>query len=187
MFVYCGNNPVMRVDCSGRLWKLIFVIIFVGITCTSSQNMAPYYTQKAQEKYNSGNVAVYEENTPPVQKGDINAEIYHISDSMSNIKIDNSLNITSGYEQEAILDVIIESPYYSEEAYGNRAFMRAQWVAHNACYDIASSGKVGFWLMQRLSGSENPIQSSHFLDIRNTNNLLKRQQLIYTIISWFCY
>ena len=62
--------------------------------------------------------------------------------------------------------------------------MRAQWGAHNACYNFASSGKLGFGIMQLLSGSDNPIESSTSLDLGSTNNLLLRQKILYTVISW---
>lgn len=60
-----------------------------------------------------------------------NAMIYYPTSSVSNISIDKSLEITSKAEQNAVLDVIIESPYYDESIYGSKGFMRAQWVAHN--------------------------------------------------------
>lgn len=100
--------------------------------------------------------------------------------------IKDSLNIRSQYEQNAFLDVIIDSPYYSDEIYGSKSFMRAQWVAHNTCYDIASRGNVGFKVMQILSGAENPIQSANSLDLRSKNNMLLRQKILYTVISWLC-
>lgn len=128
---------------------------------------------------------MYKRGDQPPNEGIINAEVYDVSDVASNISIDNSLNVSSGCEQDAVLDVIIASPYYSEDVYGSKDFMKAQWFAHNACYYIASSGDLGFWIMKQLSGSENPIESSQSLDLRSTNNMLKRQKILYTIISWF--
>ena len=187
LFAYCGNNPVNRVDYSGEFWGLVFIALataFIAFTFTSSQNQAPHYEQQAQEKYNQSNVSVYERGNAPEEKSTINAEVYYPSDSVSNISIDNSLIVTSGYEQEAVLDVIIDSPYYSEDVYGSKSFMKAQWVAHNVCHSVASSGDIGFWAMQRLSGSDNPIQSSLSLDLRSLNNMLRRQKILYTVISW---
>ncbi len=63
--------------------------------------------------------------------------------------------------------------------------MLAQWRAHNAGYKIASSGKFGFWLVQQLGGSSNPIACADVLDIRSINNIADTQRLIYNIISWF--
>lgn len=83
--------------------------------------------------------------------------------------------------------MIIESPYYSEEKYGSKAFMRAQWIAHNAAHDIATSGALGNHLMRLLSGSDNPISSASALDLRSLNNIKTPQKIQYTIISWFCW
>lgn len=114
----------------------------------------------------------------------VNAEIYNVNSTATNISIGESLTIRSKYEQNAVLDVIIESPYYSEDVYGSKSFMRAQWVAHNVCDDNASSGDFGFWIMQRLSGSSNPIESACSLDLRSLDNMLLRQRIQYTLISW---
>lgn len=95
----------------------------------------------------------------------VNAEIYNVNSTATNISIGESLTIRSKYEQNAVLDVIIE-------------------IAHNVCYDIASSGDVGFWIMQRLSGYSNPIESACSLDLRSLDNMLLRQRIQYTLISW---
>ena len=83
-----------------------------------------------------------------------------------------------------ITDVIVDSPLYDKETHGSKAYMGAQWLAHNAANEIASSGPVGFWLMQRISGSRNPLESSDVLDIRGKTDTLRRHRVIYTIISW---
>ena len=187
MFAYCGNNPVNRVDHSGHSWiAVLAVCVIVALLCPSSENQAPYYSAQAQEKYNKDTVSVYERGDPSASKKSINAEIYYPSDGVSNISIDKSLEITSGYEMDAVLDVITESEYYSEDVYGSKKFMKAQWVAHNVAHSVASSGDLGYWIMQTLSGSANPTTSASSLDLRSTNNLLLRQRVLYTIISWVC-
>ena len=42
----------------------------------------------------------------------------------------------------------------------------------------------GFRFMQIVSGSDDPIESAQSLDIRSNGNMLKRQKILYTIISW---
>ena len=187
MFTYCGNAPIIRVDYDGEGWIILGIILVVGgviISCTSSSDMRPYHKEKAKEKYNQSNVDVQKRGEPTNDESDLTAEVYHPTDKTTNIKIDDSLKVTSKYEQDAVLDIIIDSPYYSEDIFGNKSFMRAQWGAHNACYNFASSGKLGFRIMQLLSGSDNPIESSTSLDLRSTNNLLLRHKILYTVISW---
>ena len=189
MFAYCGNNPINRADVNGDLWKAVAILVAVAITSfilTSSTNVSPYNTQEAIKKFNGNTVSVYERGASDTSKKKYTAEIYYPSSNTSNISIKDSLNIRSQYEQNAFLDVIIDSPYYSDEIYGSKSFMRAQWVAHNTCYDIASRGNVGFKVMQILSGAENPIQSANSLDLRSKNNMLLRQKILYTVISWLC-
>ena len=185
MFAYCGNDPIFRIDYDGEGWGLILLTAAV-LSCllTSSENQTPHLQEEANDKYNSGNVEVYERGNSNINLKTVNAEIYYPNSTVSNISIGESLAIRSKYEQNAVLDVIIESPYYSEDVYGSKAFMRAQWVAHNVCYDIASSGDVGFRLMQLASGSSNPLESASSLDLRSLNNMLLRQKIMYTLISW---
>lgn len=78
----------------------------------------------------------------------------------------------------------MDSDYYSESQFGDKNYMRAQWIAHNVSYAVAQSGDLGFGIMQRLSGSDDPIESSESLDIRSKENMLLRQKILYTVISW---
>ena len=189
MFAYCGNNPVNRYDPTGNRYCQVSAFDCWGIVtlvCVALKSQAAYYSVQAKEKYNGDTVSVYERGDPNASQKKINAEIYSPSEGTSNISIDKSLEITSGYEMDAILDVIIESEYYSEDVYGSKKFMKAQWVAHNIAHSVASSGDLGYRIMQTLSGSKTPTISSSKLDLRSTNNLLRRQRALYTIISWIC-
>ena len=77
----------------------------------------------------------------------------------------------------------MESDYYSEEIFGTKRFMLAQWEAHNLCYKIANSGQIGYKAMQNISRAKDPLSSSESLDLRSLNNLTRRQRVIYTFIS----
>ena len=85
---------------------------------------------------------------------------------------------------DAVLDVIIASEYYSYEKYGSKGFMRAQWLAHNCAYSMASSGGISERIASILSGSDNPKESAQILDIRELDNMLLRQKLVYAGLSW---
>ena len=101
-----------------------------------------------------------------------------------NISIDRSLEITNAYEQNAILELITKSKYYDAEMYGSKAFMRAQWVAHNTAYDMASSSKIGNWITRKISNASNPVQSAKQLDIRCKKNMGRKSRFMYWIMSW---
>lgn len=192
MFAYCNNNPVMYIDPAGA-WPALGLEIAIAclVVKVATFAIAKYVnhivqTKNAENKYNASTVSAYEENNSPEEKNIVNVKIYYPWEGASNISVDASLSITSKYEQNAVLDVIMESPFYSEKVYGSKKFMRAQWVAHNLSYSIASSGPIGFRVMQILSGSLDPIESSASLDIRSKNNILKRQKFLYTLLSWVC-
>ena len=108
-----------------------------------------------------------------------------LEDTMSTYQTQEK--ITSPYEMNAILDVFMESEYYSQNVFGSRDFMRAQWIAHNKAYELASSGQFGFKVAQILSGSENPIESADVLDIRSLNNIGRKGTFTYNAIHFFGY
>ena len=189
MFAYCGNNPVMRIDPTGCRFLDVsdFVLpVFPFLSLPSLEYAPPTVRMIAAEKYNKDTVNVYKEGIGIPQEGKLNVRVYDVNEEGTkvNISIEDSLSIEARYEMDAVLDVIMESEYYSYDMFGSKDFMRAQWVAHNAGYKIASSSDVGFWVMQIVSGSDDPTQSSSSLDIRSKNNILKRQKAIYDIISW---
>ncbi|MBE6747808.1 MAG: DNRLRE domain-containing protein [Ruminococcaceae bacterium] len=147
MFAYCGNNPVMRSDPSGRSFLLALGLTLFSIAFVSSVSIVgivhvEQQRQKANEKYNSETVNVYVPGEGSKKDDSVNVCIdkNHPSgmrDSLDpNIRIYDSLDITNRYEQEAIIDVIMSSPHYD-----NTVFTRTkesyvkEWRAHNA-YDF---------------------------------------------------
>ena len=54
------------------------------------------------------------------------------------IMIYESLKITDEAEMQAVLEVVAQSEYYSEEIYGTVSMMKAQWIAHNIAYEMAT-------------------------------------------------
>ena len=189
MFAYCGNNPIMFADPDGLYAVLNSRILMNAVECPSNKSPQLFNDEdrqifEARKKYNSSTVNVYFEGLGSAQEGMINAEFY-IADSTQgyiNIHISPSLDVKSKYEMNAVLDVIMASDYYSESMFGTKEYMRAQWEAHNICFDIASSGPAGYTAMQILSGASNPIESSRALDIRCKGNVLKRQEILYQLL-----
>jgi len=189
MFAYCGNNPVNYIDPTGNLlWAIVGAIVVAAliISIPSSENQTPYLNQAAREKYNANTVNVYMKDVGDPVDDMLNVEVYVANKEKDylNIHIEDSLTVESVYEMNAVLDVVVGSDYYSEDRFGSRDFMVAQWIAHNACYDIASGSSIGFGLMRRVSGSVNPIDSSKALDIRNIGNMGRTAEKIYMAIAW---
>ena len=181
------NNPILYSDATGSsCLPAIFISALVGLKLYNK-----YKQRQASKKTSStltkDDVNVYMEGSGSAIEGKVNARIYYpTSDSsVMNINIDKSLGIRGAKDQDTVLEAIIDSPYYTEEVFGPKSVMHAEWAAHNASYDIASSGSLGYKLMQRLSGSINPIESSVELDLRSLNNMGTRQKGIYFVISLF--
>ncbi len=139
----------------------------------------------AQEKYNSETVNIYMEGEGSPVEGMLNIRFYCPSDSITNININNSLLIDNPYEQEVILDLIMQSPYYSYETFGSKEFMQSQWLAHNSTYHIAKKGKIQFKIASLFSRSSDPIVSSQELDIRSKNNIHYISKLVYYLLELF--
>ena len=135
----------------------------------------------AKEKYNEDTVHVYKLGEGNENPDKFNLYVYQAGDYL-NIAIPDSLEINSYAEQSAILDVLMDSKYYSVDLFGTKAHMMAQWVVHNATHGLASSGEIGFAIAQ-LSGSEDPIESSRQTDLRQIGNTLKRQDIVYALVE----
>ena len=186
MFAYCMNNPVCNYDLNGCSSVLILglMVVSIMVLCTSSESQIPVSEREAKEKYNTDTVCVYWNGGDYVD-GKVNAQFYvaNTEKKYINVNVSPSLEIRNKYEMNAVLDVIIDSPYYSFDRFGSKSFMRAQWIAHNWCYDLAVSGEFGYKIAQKISGAENPIESSRVLDIRNLGNMGIRSYYLYRLIE----
>ena len=173
MFAYCSNNPVNNFDNDGKRQG-------------HASAIAKAKRENAQGKYNEDTINIYMEGNGIDDASKLNVRFY-IADAEKgcvNINIDKSLEITNVYVMYAVLSVIVNSEYYSEEMFGSVDYMIGQWIAHNECYNIASASDSGYTIMQRISGATNPIESARSLDLRCKNNVSNRAKVIYKIISF---
>ena len=173
MFAYCSNNPVNNFDNDGKRQG-------------HASAIAKAKRENAQGKYNEDTINIYMEGNGIDDASKLNVRFY-IADAEKgyvNINIDKSLEITNVYEMYAVLSVIVNSEYYSEEMFGSVDYMIGQWIAHNECYNIASASDSGYTIMQRISGATNPIESARSLDLRCKNNVSNRAKVIYKIIPF---
>ena len=173
MFAYCSNNPVNNFDNDGKRQG-------------HASAIAKAKRENAQGRYNEDTINIYMEGNGIDDASKLNVRFY-IADAEKgyvNINIDKSLEITNVYEMYAVLSVIVNSEYYSEEMFGSVDYMIGQWIAHNECYNIASASDSGYTIMQRISGATNPIESARSLYLRCKNNVSNRAKVIYKIIPF---
>ena len=209
VFKYCGNAPVAHLDDSGTAYQCAYDMGIGGNMMAhyggggSIASVWEYHVnvhnkvianghalnseKLAKQKYNKNTVNVYMSSTSRDVLGKINLRVYSSGPGRYNVHVSDSRKITSPYEMDAILDVFMESEYYSQNVFGSRDFMRAQWIAHHKAYELASSGQFGFKVAQILSGSENPIESADVLDIRSLNNIGRKGTFTYNAIHFFGY
>ena len=141
----------------------------------------------AREKYNAKTVNVFRRGNGAYRRGKINACFYPSKNKpYINISIRESLQITDEAEMEAVLEVIAASRYYNEDDYGTLDFMRAQWVAHNFAYELATGGREDRILAALIAGESvsGVVSRSSELDISPYGNIPWRDQMIYNLISF---
>jgi len=149
-FAYCGNNPVNRIDPTGR--SFVGIAIVIGLvfllraddpqTITNAEIRAQEeYKQeldKAKKVYNETTVSI--NGNLPSEQAKIKVSI--LPDYTKNgksdpvIHIENSYKIRTKAEREAILDVIIASPEFDSTIFTRgKDFWMAEWTGHNFFYD----------------------------------------------------
>ena len=188
LFAYCENNPIFYIDPQGKglvsLLLCLTIIVVSVITLSSDKNQVPEYRKAAHDKYNSNTVSIINDESLANDKSKVYLYVYG-NDNYTNVEIKDSLAINNYYEREAIIDVFIESKYYSFDKFGSKSFILAQWDAHNISYSVSKSSRIGYQISKRMSDAENPITSSTVLDIRSVNNIEPEQYIIYSILSVF--
>lgn len=189
LFVYCKNKPICGTDPSGRRY-----IDAMSVQAeTSAQRKAAFKATK--EARIRSRVNVYKSNEDKDIPGKINMRVYEVKSKVKigdeiktvtywNVYVSESLSLQERDQIDAALEVFMESEYYSEDVFGTKAFMRAQWIAHNVTYGLADSGsEQGIALARVISGSNDPKESAAELDLRCLDNLLKRQKFFYGTLA----
>ena len=178
MFAYCGNNPINRVDPSGKSWLVLFgITIIIALTCTSSQNQTPSKEAAAKEKYNADtiNFCVDEIGTEPDK---LNITFYPNSGL---IHIEESWRIKSKEEKIAVIEEIMDSNHYDPNVYGNsKEQMLMEWSGHNFVYHTASNSSIAYRFYQ-WRGYEDPIKSTRGVDFRKVLEPSSKRN--YNIVS----
>lgn len=110
---------------------------------------------------------------------------YYQSGNYINIHIVESLQITSPFDQEAILEVISHNELFDPEAYGSISHMKSQWQAHNLAYELSTGNRFEKWFITRFDPRpvEDIAESASELDLRPADNMTRSQKVLYSLIE----
>ena len=163
LFSYCNNNPVNFTDPTGKApWFLALAIVAVIALIPSDANQVPNYEAAAARKYNEDtiNMSVNETST---DSSKLNVTFYP---EAGLIHIEESYSIYSKYDKMAVINVILNSPYYDENTYGDSTeTMLMEWSGHNFVYHTASNSDLAYSFYRRI-GYKTPIESTRGVDFR---------------------
>ena len=137
--------------------------------------------EQARLKYNSKTVNVYRKGWGYVQNNKINVCFYRSAgEQYYAINIRESLKITDEAEMEAILEVITQFETYDEEIYGDIAFMKAQWIAHNLAYELATGSEETQRIIAAVSGesAKSVAKSAKELDLSPIPDMDDREKAL---------
>lgn len=147
--------------------------------------------KKAREKYNKKTVNVYVNGYGYNQRGKINVRIYTVrGKGYKCINIRESLKISDEAEMQAILEVIAENKYYSEEVFGTISFMKAQWITHNIAYSMATGSEEDRQLIETLTGESirEIVGHAEELDLSPLSAMTEKQIFLYGVVEFsFCH
>ena len=177
LFCYCDNNSINNVDKDG-----FEPVSFLPI---NQAKIDVECMKIAKKKYNAKTVNVYVEGQGKDISGKINVMFYKTNNDYINIKVKESLQITSHYEMEAVLDVVKQHPSFDFSKYGSKSHMRAQWEAHNQAYRMSNGSNFEKYMVSFIYGR--PVDeistSSRQLDLRPYGNFTIKQTLLYSYIE----
>jgi len=140
----------------------------------------------AREKYNEKTVNVYVRGKGKYRKGKINICFYRFGKKSIAISIRESLQVTDEAEIEAVLEVMARHEYYSEEVYGSLSFLKAQWIAHNLAYNMATGSEEQQALAAMIVGknSKEIIRHAKELDLTPVSEIPEDQLAVYELVEY---
>ena len=142
MFAYCNNNPILRLDPDGfcaKAWK-------VGYQGPCPGQGQPGCMDNWEQFNMESTVHLYDGTTETPVEGKLNVAFYPSeNDSNSNPQfiVYDSWKIKNKQEQQAILEYIMSSDYYSQDMYCRTLeSLLVEWDAHNDVYFWTKHSRV---------------------------------------------
>ena len=140
----------------------------------------------AREKYNEKTVNVYVRGKGWNRSGKINVCFYRVGKKYIAVCIRESLQITDEAEMEAVLEVMAKHEDYSAEVYGSISFLKAQWIAHNLAYGMATGTEEQQALAGMIvgKGSREIIRHAKELDLTPVSEIPEEQLSVYEFVEY---
>ena len=87
---------------------------------------------------------------------------------------------------EAVLEIVAKHKYFSEEVYGSLSFLKAQWIAHNLAYGMATGSEEQQALAGMIvgQGSREIIRHAKELDLTPTTEISEDQLAVYELVEY---
>lgn len=179
-------RTVLRFCCA--LTALLLVAVSAAGEASSSWEER---LRQARGKYNKKTVNVYMNRYGYDRRGQFNIRIYKVQGKgYLCISIRDSLKITDEAEMQAILEVVAENEYYSEETFGTVSFMKAEWITHNLVYSMATGSEEDRELIETITGESIKEIAGHAkeLDLSPLWTMSEKEIFLYGIAEYyFCH
>ena len=173
-------SAALRVLCALAALLLILSSAAAETAGTWAERM-----EKAREKYNEETVHLYVRGKGRARRGKFNVCFYRTKKTGTVIYIQDSLKITDEAEIEAVLEQVVKHEYYSEEEHGTLSFLKAQWIAHNLAYEMATGNEEQKKWAESILGmsSRQIIRHAKELDLNPVSLLPEVQRAAYELIE----
>ena len=164
----------------------VILLVYSAAAAENSRSSREERLEAARLKYNKDTVHIYASTLRNNRSGKINVRFYK-SDGQPQmyIMIYESLKITDEAEIQAILEVVAQSEYYSEEIYGTVSMMKAQWIAHNLAYEMATGSAEERELAVAIAGENLSmiIKRSKELDLSPIAYMSAEEKTLYELVE----
>ena len=164
----------------------VMLLAFSAAAAESTRSTWEKRLEEARLKYNKDTVNILLGSRNPINRKKINVRFYKSKGQpQMYIKIYESPKITDETEMQAILEVIAQSEYYSEEIYGTVSMMKAEWIAHNIAYEMATGSAEERDLVVSLAGENLSmiIKRSKELDLSPVACMSAEEKTLYELVE----
>ena len=142
--------------------------------------------EQARKKYNEETIHLFRSGIGRKIKGKLNVAMYRPEgQKYYNVCIYGSTQITDEAEMEAVLEVVMRDKNFNRKVYGPISNLKAQWIAHNIAYSMATGSDDSGKLIVAMMGEDISmiIARTTDLDLSTPEEMSVRESLLYSLIE----